>query len=58
METSQPVTNKPAEFRLKGEEAKTFVALVKMDGSKGWVEFRVDSFHGGKDTKRITLQKK
>ena len=54
---SQPVTKTPAEFRLKGKESKTFVALVKMDGSKGWVEFKVDSFHGGKDTKRITLQK-
>jgi hypothetical protein len=58
MGSSQPVTKKPAEFRLKGKEAKTFVALVKMDGSKGWVEFMVDSFHGGKATKRITLQKK
>jgi hypothetical protein len=55
---SRPVTKKPAEFRLKGKETKTFVALVKMDGSKGWVEFMVDSFHGGKDTKRINLQKK
>jgi hypothetical protein len=56
--TSQPVTKKPAEFRLKGKETKTFVALVKMDGSNGWVEFQVESFHGGKDTKRITLQKR
>jgi hypothetical protein len=56
--TSQPITKKPAEFRLKGKETKTFVALVKMNGSKGWVEFKVDSFHGSTDTKRITLQKK
>lgn len=56
--TSQPVTKKSAEFRLKGKETKTFVALVKMDGSNGWVEFQVVSFHGGKDTKRITLQKR
>jgi len=56
--TSQPVTTKPAEFRLKGKETKTFVALIKMDGSNGWVEFQVESFHGGKDTKRITLQKR
>lgn len=55
---SQPITKKPAEFRLKGKETKTFVALVKMDGSNGWLEFLVESFHGGKDTKRITLQKK
>ena len=54
----QPITKKPAEFRLKGKETKTFVALVKMDGSKGWVEFKVDSFYGGQATKRITLQKK
>jgi hypothetical protein len=58
MGTSQPITKKPAEFRLKGKDTKTFVALVKMDGSKGWVEFNVESFHGGKDTKKITLQKK
>ncbi len=58
MGSSQPVTKKPAEFRLKGKDAKTFVALIKMDGSKGWVEFKVESFHGGKATKRITLQKK
>jgi hypothetical protein len=55
--TSQPITSKPAEFRLKGKETKKFCALVKMDGSNGWVEFQVESFHGGKDTKRITLQK-
>ena len=58
MEASQPVTKKPAEFRLKGKETKTFVALVKMNGSKGWLEFKVDSFYGGKDTQRITLLKK
>jgi hypothetical protein len=56
--SSQAVAKKPAEFRLKGKETKTFVALVKMDGSKGWVEFQVESFHGGTDKKRITLQKK
>ncbi len=54
---SKPVTSKPAKFRLKGKETKTFVALVKLDGSIGWLEFRVESFHGGKDTKKITLQK-
>ena len=56
--TSQPITKKPAEFRLKGKETKAFCALIKMDGSSGWVEFQVKSFHGGKDTKRITLQKR
>jgi hypothetical protein len=56
--TSQPITKKPTEFRLKGKETKAFCALVKMDGSSGWVEFQVKSFHGGKDTKRITLQKR
>jgi hypothetical protein len=56
--SSQPITKKPAEFRLKGKETKQFVALVKMDGSKGWMEFQVESFHGGNDTKRITLQKR
>jgi hypothetical protein len=55
---SQPITGKPAEFRLKGKEATTFVALVKMDGSKGWVEFRVVYFHRGKEKKRINQQKK
>jgi len=58
MGSSQPIAKKPAEFRLKGKETKQFVALVKMDGSNGWVEFQVESFHGGKDTKTITLQKR
>jgi hypothetical protein len=57
MGSGQPITKKPAEFRLKGKETKQFVALVMMDGSNGWVEFQVESFHGGKDTKRIILQK-
>jgi hypothetical protein len=49
------VDKKPAEFRLKGKEAKRFRCLVKMTGGSGWLEFSVDSKAGGKAKKRITL---
>ncbi|MCK4556450.1 MAG: hypothetical protein KAU47_02945, partial [Candidatus Aminicenantes bacterium] len=54
--TSQPIIEKSAEFRLKGKETQRFCALVKMDGSQGWVEIQVKSQHGGTDTKRINLK--
>jgi len=44
------------EFRLKGKESKRFRCLVKMSGAEGWVEFSVESKHGGKDRKRIELK--
>jgi len=43
-------------FRLKGNQTQRFSTLVKMDGSKGYVEFFVDSYHGGKVKKRINLK--
>ncbi len=43
------------EFRLKGEDAQTFRYLVQGSES-GWVEFQVESFSGGKATKRVTLR--
>jgi hypothetical protein len=45
------------EFRLTGHETKRFGALIAMDGDKGWVEFSVDSTHGGRVKKRIALQR-
>lgn len=45
-----------AEFRLKGKETLRCCALVKMDGSQGWVEFKVTSQHGGTDTKRVNIK--
>jgi hypothetical protein len=53
--SSEPITGKSVEFRLKGKETQRFCALVKMDGSQGWVEFQVKSKHGGTDTKKINL---
>lgn len=54
---SAVITKKGTEFRLKGKETLWFCALVKMDGSSGWVEIDVDSQHGGKVKKRITIKK-
>ena len=45
-----------SEFRLKGRETLRFSALVKMDGNQGYAEFTVDSQHGGKIKKRVTLK--
>ena len=45
-----------AEFRLGGKETKRFCTLVKMDGSQGWVEFKVESKHGGTATKRVNIK--
>ena len=50
------VTKEPAEFRLKGKQTLRFCALVKMDGSQGWVEFQVESQHGGTAKKRVNVK--
>ncbi len=44
------------EFRLKGHETRLFGTLIKMDGNEGYVEFLVDSQHGGKVKKRMNLK--
>lgn len=54
--SSEPITGKSAEFRLKGKETQRFCTLVKMDGSQGWVEFQVKSRNGGTDSKKINLK--
>lgn len=51
----QPITKNSAEFRLKGKDSQRFCILVKMKDSRGWVEFKVHSFHGGTDKKRIQI---
>ncbi len=53
---AEVITKSGTEFRLKGKESMKFCALVKMDGSQGWVEFKVQSQHGGTQTKRINLK--
>lgn len=53
---STVIPKKGATFRLKGKERKSFCVLVKMKGSSGWVEFNVDSQHGGKAKKRINIK--
>lgn len=50
------VTEKGAEFRLKGKQTLRFGTLIKMGGSQGWVEFHVKSQHGGKTSKRIMIK--
>ena len=49
------INEKDTEFRLKGRDMLRFSALVKMEGSEGWVEFDVTSKHGGTDKKRINI---
>lgn len=49
------ISKKIMEFRLKGKETLRFRALVKLNGPKGWLEFRIDSKHGGKDYKKINI---
>jgi hypothetical protein len=44
------------EFRLKGKETLTFRYLVRMTGASGWVEFNVESFHGGAASRRINIR--
>jgi hypothetical protein len=50
------VTGKGAEFRLKGKQTLRFCALVKLNGSSGWVEFKVKSQHGGMTRKRVEIK--
>jgi hypothetical protein len=50
------ITKKGTEFWLKGKQILRFGALVKMDGSQGWVEVQVKSQNGGTDTKRINIK--
>ena len=44
------------DFRLKGKETLQFCALVKMNGSSGWVEVQVVSKNGGTAKKRINIK--
>jgi hypothetical protein len=50
------VTEKGTEFRLKGKQTLRFCVLVKLNGSSGWVEFKVKSQHGGKTQKRVEIK--
>jgi len=44
------------EFRLEGQDTQIFRYLLEVSGTGGWVEFEVDSFHGGTATKRAPIQ--
>ena len=44
------------EFRLRGSSELTFRYLVEKSGGAGWVEFEVDSFHGGTATQRVEIR--
>jgi hypothetical protein len=44
------------EFRLLGQDSQTFRYLVERSGGGGWVEFSVDSFHGGTATQRAEIR--
>jgi hypothetical protein len=52
----ETIIEKGTEFRLKGKETLRFCALVKMDGSQGWVEANVESQHGGADKKKVNIK--
>jgi len=43
------------DFRLRGQDAQTFRYLVEKSGGSGWVEFTVESFHGGTATQRVEI---
>jgi hypothetical protein len=44
------------EFGLRGQDTQTLRYLVEKSGGEGWVEFTVESFHGGTATRRATLR--
>jgi hypothetical protein len=50
------VSKKETEFRLLGKQTKWFRALIIVDGSNGWIEFNIDSKHGGKAKKRVNIK--
>jgi hypothetical protein len=52
----ETILEKGTEFRIKGKETLRFCALVKMDGSQGWVEANVKSKHGGTDSKKVNIK--
>jgi hypothetical protein len=54
--SSEAVSAKGTEFRLKGHETKRFCALVRMSGAEGSVEFTVRSKAGGTAVRKITLK--
>lgn len=54
--SSETVSAKGTEFRLKGHETKRFCVLVKMSGAEGSVEFTVRSKAGGTAVRKITLK--
>jgi len=54
--SSETVSSKGTEFRLKAHETKRFCVLVKMGGAGGSVEFTVRSKAGGTAVRKITLK--
>jgi hypothetical protein len=44
------------EFALRGRSEVTFRYLVERSGGSGWVQFTVDSFHGGQATERVEIR--
>ena len=49
------INSKVTEFRIKGKEMLRFGALVKIEGSDGWIELEIDSTTGGADEKRVDI---
>jgi len=47
--------SKAVQFRLRGRDSARFRCLARMTGGAGWVEFQVESKHGGQDKRRIAL---
>ncbi|MBM3789477.1 MAG: hypothetical protein FJW35_03895, partial [Acidobacteria bacterium] len=48
--------DRPAEFRLGGKSGQRFRCLARLSGSAGWLEFLVESKHGGQDKRRIEIK--
>ena len=44
------------EFRVRGQSEMTFRYLVQKSGGGGWVEFTVDSYHGGTATLKAEIR--
>jgi hypothetical protein len=50
------LSNKLAEFRLRGKDSRRYRCLAKMTGSEGWLEFSAVSKNGGTEKRKITIK--
>ncbi len=50
------VGGKASEFRLRAKDSRRFRCLARVSGPGGWIEFRVESKFGGRQTRRVQLE--